>query len=86
MLVLPHGTPGSGKTTTAQQRGSKLSMIIVFSGTTGTAAAQHKAPTINLLLHLGRSIEDFDSSKQGISAEVKTKILQKFGDARILAK
>ena len=84
MLVFVHGPPGSGKTTTARLLVSENDLEVVFSGTTGTASAQHKARTINSLLHLGRSIEDFDASNQRISPEVKNKIRCNFGDARIL--
>ena len=84
MLVLVHGPPGSGKTTTARLLVSELDLDLVFSGTTGTASALHKAQTINSLLHLGRTVEDFDASNQRISADVKNKIRSKFGDARIL--
>ena len=84
MLVLVHGPPGSGKTTTARLLVSEKDLEIIFSGTTGTASAQHKSSTINSLLHLGRSVEDFDQSNQSISADVKNKVRNNFGDARIL--
>ena len=79
-----HGSPGSGKTTTARLLVSEKNLSLVFSGTTGTASSLYKAETINSLLCLGRTVEDFDAGKKHISAHVKTKILSKFGDARIL--
>ena len=84
MLVFVHGPPGAGKTTTARLLVSEKNLNLVFSGTTGTASSLYKAETINSLLYLGRSVEDFDASKKHISAHLKSKILSKFGDARIL--
>ena len=84
MLVLVHGPPGSGKTTTARRLEFELCMKVVFSGTTGTAAAQHKSPTINSLLRLGKSVEFFDSNKQNISVGLKNEIICSFKDANIL--
>ena len=84
MLVFVHGPPGSGKTTTARLLVSEKNLNLVFSGTTGTASSLYKAETINSLLYLGRSVEDFDASKKHISAHLKSKILSKFGDASIL--
>ena len=59
-------------------------MDLVFSGTTGTASSLYKAETINSLLHLGRNVEDFQPSGKRISAQTKSEIRSKFGDARIL--
>ena len=84
MLVFLHGPPGSGKTTTARLLVSEKNLDLVFSGTTGTASSLYKAQTINSLLHLGKTVEDFQDSQQRISAHLKSKILSKFGDARIL--
>ena len=84
MLVFLHGPPGSGKTTTASQLGDELDVKIIFTGTTGTAAAQHKAPTINSLLTLGKSIEDFDESSQRLSINAKNRITKLFKDAKSL--
>ena len=84
MLVFIHGPPGSGKTTTARLLVSEKNLNLVFSGTTGTASSLYKSETINCLLHLGKNVEDFQPSGQRISAHIKTEILSKFGDARIL--
>ena len=69
MLVFVHGPAGSGKTTTARLLVSEKNLNLVFSGTTGTASAMYKAETINSLLCLGRSVEDFDASKKRLSAQ-----------------
>ena len=84
MLVFVHGPPGSGKTTTARLLVSEKNLDIVFSGTTGTASALYKAQTMHSLLHLGRNVEDFEPSAKRISAQTKSEIRSKFGDARIL--
>ena len=84
MLVFVHGPPGSGKTTTARLLVSEKNLDLVFSGTTGTASSQFKAQTINSLLHMGKNVEDFQESQKRISAQIKSEILSKFGDARIL--
>ena len=84
MLVFFHGPPGSGKTTTATQLGEELSIKIMFTGTTGTAAAQHKARTINSLLSLGKSIEDFDENSQRLSISSKNRIIELFKDVEAL--
>ena len=84
MLVIVHGPPGSGKTTTARRLEFELRMKVVFSGTTGTASAQHKSPTINSLLRLGKSVEFFDSNKQNISVGLKNEIICSFKEAKIL--
>ena len=84
MLVFVHGPPGSGKTTTARLLVSEKNLDLVFSGTTGTASSLYKAETINSLLHMGKNVEDFQESQKRISPQIKSKILSKFGDARIL--
>ena len=84
MVLQVHGPPGSGKTTTARLLVSEKNLDLVFSGTTGTASALYKAETVNSLLHLGRNVEDFKPSSKRLSAQKKSEILSKFGDARIL--
>ena len=84
MLVFVHRPPGSGKTTTARLLVSEKNLNLAFSGTTGTASSLYKAETINTLLHLGRNVEDFEASQKRVSAHLKSQILSKFGDARIL--
>ena len=63
---------------------SEKNLDLVFSGTTGTASSLYKAETINSLLHMGQNVEDFQESQKRISAQMKSEILFKFGDARIL--
>ena len=82
MLVFIHGPPGSGKTTTARLLVSEKNLDLVFSGTTGTASSLSQ--TINSLLRMGKNVEDFQESQKRISAQMKSEILSKFGDARIL--
>ena len=84
MLVFVHGLSSSGKTTTARLLVSEKNLNLVFSGTTGTASSLYKAETIKSFLYLRRTVENFDAGKKHISAHVKTKILSKFVDGKIL--
>ena len=60
MMVFLQGVPGAGKTTTAKELALELGLKVVFSGTTTTAAAQFKSVTINTLVKLGLSLDNFD--------------------------
>ena len=53
LLAFMQGVPGAGKTTTTSKLTEKLGLRALFSGTTGTAAAQLKSETINKVLGLG---------------------------------
>ena len=52
--------PGAGKTTTAKQFAIELGLKDVFTGTTTTAPALFKSVTINTLLRLGLSRDNFE--------------------------
>ena len=58
LLAMLHGAAGSGKTTIAKQFTKELNLNPIYSASTGSAAAQLKAVTINSLLKLGLS-KDF---------------------------
>ena len=60
MMVFLQGVPGAGKTTTAKELALELGLKVVFSGTTTTAAAQFKSETINTLLKLGLTVDNFE--------------------------
>ena len=85
MLIFVQGAPGSGKTTTARQLGIELGVNVLFSGTTGTASAQHRSHTINSLLSLGLSIENFDERSERLSINAKIRIRKLFKDVQVLA-
>ena len=60
MMVFLQGVPGAGKTTTAKELAIELGLKVVFSGTTTTSAALFKSETINSLLKLGLSVDNFE--------------------------
>ena len=60
----------------------KLGLHALFSGTTGTAAAQLKTETINKLMSLGLNLINF--TETSISYEKKQKIIQTFEDVDLL--
>ena len=60
MMAFLQGVPGAGKTTTAKQLAIELGLKVVFTGTTTTAAALFKSVTINTLLRLGLSRDNFE--------------------------
>ena len=59
MMAFLQGVPGAGKTTTAKELAIELGLKVIFSGTTSTAAALFKSVTINSLLKLGLSVNNF---------------------------
>ena len=59
MITFLQGVPGAGKTTTAKELAIELGLKVIFSGTTSTAAAMFKSVTINSLLKLGLSVNNF---------------------------
>ena len=60
MMVFLQGVPGAGKTTTAKELAIELGLKVVFSGTTTIVAALFKSLTINIILRLGLSLENFE--------------------------
>ena len=67
LLAFIQGNPGSGKTFTAKRLSEKLGSHALFAGTTGTAAAELKAETINKILRLGLNTCDFKQSNLSLS-------------------
>ena len=59
-MAFHQGVPGSGKTTVSKELAFELGLKVSFSGTTSTAAALFKSVTINSLLKLGLSVDDFE--------------------------
>ena len=82
LLAFMQGIPGAGKTTTAKKLAEKMGLKTLFSGTTGTAAAQLKTDTINTLLGLGLNLADFTSTE--LSPTVKQKIMITFENVQLL--
>ena len=82
LLAFMQGVPGAGKTTTASKLAEKLGLTVIFSGTTGTAAAQLKSDTINKLLCLG--LNETDVTEKTISITKRQKIQKAFEDVELL--
>ena len=82
LLAFIQGAPGSGKTETAKQLAKKLGLNALYSGTTGTAAAQLKAETINKVLGLRLNLPNFIQKK--VPTKTQQKIIQKFEDVQLL--
>lgn len=78
LLAMLQGSAGSGKTTICKQLAKELGLQVIFTASTGSAAAQLHAGTINSLLHLGRS-KDFceitdDFATPQIQREIRAKL------------
>ena len=73
MMAFLQGVPGAGKTTTAKELALELGLKVFFSATTTTAAALFKSVTINTLLKLGLSVDNFEYTS--ISYAAKQEIL-----------
>ena len=84
LLAMLHGAAGSGKTTIAQQFTKELKLNPIYSASTGSAAAQLEAVTINSLLHLGMSLDFVNLAKETTSADTKAKILRDFKGYNVL--
>ena len=82
MLAFMQGIPGAGKTTIARKLADALGFAAVFSGTTGTAAAQLRADTINKLLGLGQNYPNFTDTE--ITFNQKQNILNAFENVDLL--
>ena len=82
LLAFIQGIPGAGKTTTAKKLAEKLGLNVLYSGTTGTAAAQLKSETINKILKLGRNISVIKKLK--FTASKKKHIIETFENVQVL--
>ena len=82
LLAFIQGVPGSGKTTTAGELTRVLGLPTLFSGTTGTAAAELKAETINKILKLGFNTKDFKATS--LSHNIRQHIISKFKNKEVL--
>ena len=69
MMAFFQRVPGAGKTTTAKELALELGLKVVFTGTTSTAAALFKSVTINTLLKLGLSVDNFEYTSISYSAK-----------------
>jgi hypothetical protein len=74
---------GARKTMTAKELAIELGLKVFFAGTTSTAAALFKSVTINVLLKLGRSVNDFTYTN--ICYANKQKILDNLRGIQLLA-
>ena len=82
MMAFLQGVPGAGKTTTAKELALELGLKVVFTGTTSTAAALFKSVTINTLLKLGLSVDNFEDTR--ISYAAKQAILDNLREIQLL--
>ena len=73
-LAFMQGSPGSGKTATARYLTGKLGLNALFSGTTGTAAAQLLSDTINSVLHFGLNRKNLPENYKRPSSQAKMEI------------
>ena len=71
MMSFPLSVPGAGKTTAAKQLAIELGLKVVFTGTTTTAAALFKSVTINTLLRLGLSRDNFEYTSYKLCKKVR---------------
>ena len=74
LLAMLHGAAGSGKTTIAKQFTKELNLNPIYSASTGSAAAQLKAVTINSLLKLGLSKDFVNLAEESTSPNQKAAI------------
>ena len=79
-MVFLQGVPGAGKTTTAKELAIELGLKVVFSGT--TAAALFKSETINSLLKLRLSVDNFEYTN--ISYAKRQEILDNVSGIQLL--
>ena len=84
LMAMLHGAAGSGKTTIAKQFTKELNLDPIYSASTGSAAAQLKAVTINSLLHLGLSKDFVNLADETTTADAKADILRKFEGKNVL--
>ena len=82
MIAFLQGVPGAGKTTTAKELAIELGLKVFFSGTTSTAAALFNSVTINSLLKLGLSVNNFTYTS--ISYAKKQEILDNLRGIQLL--
>ena len=83
MMVFLQGVPGAGKSTTAKELALELGLKVIFAGTTATAAAIFKSVTINSLVKLGLSVNNFTYTS--ISYAKKQEILDNLRGIQLLA-
>ena len=82
MMAFLQGVPGAGKTTTAKELAIELGLKVIFSATTTTAAAIFKSVTINSVLKLGLSLNNFTYTS--ISYAKKQDILDNLRETQLL--